>query len=195
MTGNADHSAFRIPHSAFDIRHSTFAIFDSPFDVSGNAGRAIVFVDSDADFYPPAAWERGIPCDRLVVIRPRNEREAYEAADEALRCSAVAAVIVSLRGLNDRLARRLQLAAESSGGLGVLLRPVRRPTHRFAAVQMRLEGVPPSGDRPHARLCRITLLTVREGTPAEPFLVDLDHETGAGVVSALPGHAAAARTG
>jgi hypothetical protein len=132
----------------------------------------------------------GIAFDHLIVVRPGNERDAYWATDAALRCPAVGVVIASLRALNDTLARRLQLAVESSGGLGLLLRPVSRPTHRFAAVQMRVEGVPPLLENPDARRCRISLLTVREGMPVEPFVVDLNHETGHGHPYTLPGYAA-----
>jgi len=182
---------FAIPHSSFLIPQSPHPILDSPFAIRHSA-RVIVFVDREGDFYPPAAWGLGLPVDRLVVVRPGNERDAYWAMDQSLRCAAVAVVVGSLGGLNDSLARRLQLAAETCGGLGILLRPVARPTHRFAAVRMRIEGAPPPLEQPDARRCRITLLAVREGTPVEPFVVDLNHETGAGDPSALPGDAAAA---
>ena len=164
--------------------------------------RALVVMDTRGDFYPPAAVQCGVPCDHLIVLRARNEQEAFWAADQALRCSAVGAVIAPLGTLNDRLARRLQLAAESSGCVGLILRAANKPTHRFAAVRMRIEALPIAnfqlpiekwghsnnwqsaiGNRQFP--CRLTLLTVREGSPAEPFLVDLNHETGLGSIPAV----------
>jgi len=142
--------------------------------------RPLIFIDTLGDFYPPAAAQHGIGYDRLIVLRTHSEQDAFWAMDQSLRCGAVAAVIAPLGMLNDRLARRLQLAAESSGCVGLILRTGNRPTHRFAAVRMRIEAI-----SNRQSLHRITLLTVREGSPAEPFLVDLEHETGPGAVPAV----------
>jgi hypothetical protein len=162
--------------------------------------RTLVMIDTPGDLYPPAAGLCGIHLDHLIVFRTRNDQDAFWAADQALRCSAVGAVIAPLGALNDRLARRLQLAAESSGCLGVILRMGSKPTHRFAAVRILMEPLSIVNRRLSTanpcqqsqidnqstiRRCRLTLLTVREGSPTEPFLVDLNHETGAGTVPTL----------
>ncbi len=151
----------------------------------------IVIVDGRGDFYPPAAPRHGIALDRLLVVRPSCEKEAFWATEQSLRCPAVVAVIAPLSRLDERNSRRLQLAAKSSGCVGLVLRPSHRREKSFAAVQMLVEGVgvgtDPRSPRPvgrsrlpsHAHLCRITLLKVREGMPVESFLVDLHHETGA----------------
>lgn len=106
-----------------------------------NDRRAIVVVDSRGDFYPPGAWQKGIDPDRLIVVRPRNTCEAFWAADQSLRCVGVAVVIAPLDRLDDRQSRRLQLAAESSGCVGVILRPAQKRCRSFAAVQMLVEGI------------------------------------------------------
>ena len=103
--------------------------------------RAIVVVDTRGDFYPPGAWQKGIDPDRLIVVRPRNTCEAFWAADQSLRCVGVAVVIAPLDRLDDRQSRRLQLAAESSGCVGVILRPAQKRCRSFAAVQMLVEGI------------------------------------------------------
>jgi hypothetical protein len=158
--------------------------------------RNIVLVDAVGDFYPPAARQHGIEFDRLIVLRPGNERDAFWAVDQSLRCPAVAVVIAPLTRLDDLLSRRLQLAAESSGCMGLILRSVRRRTKSFAAVQMLLESVDHrAAEKPAARPCRITLLSVREGMPTEPLLVDLHHETGIGSIHTLPVDRSAAKTG
>jgi len=167
-----------------------------PFNAAEKDHRSIVLIDALGDFYPPAARQHGIEFDRLIVLRPGNERDAFWAVDQSLRCPAVAVVIAPLTRLDDLLSRRLQLAAESSGCMGLILRSVRRRTKGFAAVQMLLESVDHrAAEKPAARPCRITLLSVREGMPTEPLLVDLHHETGIGSIHSLPVDRSAAKTG
>lgn len=201
--------------------------------------RCIVLVDRFGDFYPPAAGRYGVGLDRLVVLRASRAKDAFWAVDQALRCPAVAAVVAPLGKLDERCSRRLQLAAESSGCLGLILMSARRRAKSFAAIQMLVEGVhtakwlqspvggmpsPPSDvhregrhgilqdrtclpatwshgsrvsgvDAGDCHVCRITLLKVREGMPAKPFLVDLQHETGALPVPSVPVDRSVAKTG
>jgi len=100
----------------------------------------IVVVDTYGDFYPPAVVPFGIALDRLLVLRVRHEKDALWAAEQSLRCAAVAAVVAPLERIDDRDSRRLQLAAETSGCVGIVLRPMHRRTKSFAAVQMWVEG-------------------------------------------------------
>ena len=115
---------------------------------SGSGGRTfddprcLVLVDTTKDFYPPAAWQHGIAFDRLIVIRTNHWQEAFWAVDQSLRCRAVATVIATLPPLDERRSRRLQLAAKSSGCLGLILRPARGRTKSFAAVRILIESVP-----------------------------------------------------
>lgn len=108
--------------------------------------RAIVFVDTWGDFYPPAVARFGLDPERLIVIRSVNKRDAFWAVDQCLRCPAVAAVIAPLSRLGERESRRLQLAAESSGAIGLLLRSDpphsnTTQTRSFAAVRLHIEGI------------------------------------------------------
>jgi protein ImuA len=98
--------------------------------------KALVVADEERRFYPPAAARMGIDLCRTVVIRPKS-RHFLSAIVQSLRCPAVGAVL----GWFDRLPpvdfRRLQLAAEAGGGLGLLLRPrtaLRTPS--FAAARL-----------------------------------------------------------
>ncbi len=161
--------------------------------------RRIVLVDTFGDFYPPAVGPCGVALDRLIVLRLRRAADAFWAVDQALRCPAVAAVVAPLAKLDERCSRRLQLAAESSGCLGLILTSAHRRTRSFAAVRMLIESVSadewmgsPAGD---CHVCRITLLKIREGMPARPLLVDIQHETGALPLHSLPVHRSAAKTG
>ena len=66
--------------------------------------------------------------DGLLVVRPASATEALWAAEQALSSGVCAAVFLWLKGTDDRWLRRLKLAAEAGGALGVLFRPER---HRF----------------------------------------------------------------
>ncbi len=82
----------------------------------------LLYIDGLGDFYPPAAAQLGIPLERLLIIRAAQPSEALWACEQALRCPAVAAVIVALpRPIDAHASRRLQLAAESGSGLAFLL--------------------------------------------------------------------------
>jgi hypothetical protein len=85
-------------------------------------GKYLLVLDSQKQLYPPALQSLGIPLERVIVLHPGNHTDAVWAMDQGLRCSAVGAVIAEVGQLEDRVARRLQLATEQGGGLGILLR-------------------------------------------------------------------------
>jgi protein ImuA len=64
-----------------------------------------------------------LPLERLVFFRPRSREDLLWGCEQALRCPGVSATLAGIDRLNDREFRRLQLAAEAGGGLGLLLRP------------------------------------------------------------------------
>ena len=160
--------------------------------------RHIILLDALGDFYPPAARQYGLAFDRLIVLRTRNTKDALWAVDQSLRCSAVAAVIAPLAQLDERDSRRLQLAAESSGGIGLILKPAARRVKSFAVVQMLVESLPVHPTSSHEQTwdsyrCHITLLAAREGMPTEPIRVDLHHETVIGPLHSVPVDRSAAK--
>lgn len=73
------------------------------------------------DLYAPGLAAYGLTPDRLVAVRAVRAVDALWAMEEALRCSALSAVLGELEGLDLTASRRLQLAAESSGVTGFLL--------------------------------------------------------------------------
>lgn len=86
-------------------------------------GKALVIIDWNHTFYPPSAAALGADLKRLVVVRPTSREDGWWSLDQALRCTAVGSVWSELPDeMDDRLARRLQLAAEAGGTLGMLLR-------------------------------------------------------------------------
>ena len=136
---------------------------------------------SEWQAWPPglAAW--GLTPDRLVLLRAESWRDALWAMEEALRCPAVGGtLLVPGQGENfeqraplDLTAtRRLQLAAEAGGGLGLLLRADTPEAVTQTAAHSRWRVSPAEGpggeDEPHWRL---ELLRARGGRPREAVRV------------------------
>jgi protein ImuA len=88
----------------------------------GDGGAAIV-IDRNQGFYPPAAVACRLDLASTIVVHPANEADERWALDQALRCPHAAAVLAWPRRLDGRTFRRLQLAAETSGAVGLLVRP------------------------------------------------------------------------
>jgi hypothetical protein len=86
---------------------------------------AAVVVDRERQFHPPAVAAWGLALDAVVVVHAANEAEELWAADQALRSRAVGAVWLRRERLHPHDFRRLRLAAEEGGTVGVLLRPAR----------------------------------------------------------------------
>lgn len=105
----------------------------------------VFYIDTEGDFYPPAAAQLGLPLERLLVIRTRRTADALWVCEQALRCQALAAVVLPIRTLDAYVSRRLQLAAEVGGGLGFILRRETRGGQTFAATRLRLDPLPGSG--------------------------------------------------
>lgn len=59
----------------------------------------------------------------MVVVVPANKRDAEWALHQVLSCPAVAAALAWSETLDDRMFRRLQLAAQKGKSLGLLVRP------------------------------------------------------------------------
>jgi len=74
--------------------------------------------------YPPGLLPYGLSPARVVFVAARSGRDLLWALEEALRCPHVGAVVAELGTigcLDLGTSRRLQLAAETGGGTGLLL--------------------------------------------------------------------------
>lgn len=137
--------------------------------------KALVVTDLGRSFYPPAAAKLGIDWSRTIVVRPRTWRDAYAAIDQSLRCPAVGAVVSWCERLRTADYRRLQLAAEAGGGVGLLLRPagaLRAPS--FAALRLR---VTPAGATASGRRVRVEVARCHGGKDGGVVVVEIDDET------------------
>ena len=128
----------------------------------------------DGDFYPVGAAELGVPLDRTVVVRTDDPAGRLWAWEQALRAPGVTVTLGRLERVDDRAARRLQLAAEAGGGLGFLVRPPDARAATWAATRIEVEGAAGSGHRPDWRL-RVRVTRGQAGARAAAE-VELSHE-------------------
>lgn len=73
--------------------------------------------------YGPGLAAMGLDPGRLILLRPGSADDALWALEEALRCPTLAAVVGDGVLPSPVAGRRLQLAAEDGGGLGLLILP------------------------------------------------------------------------
>jgi protein ImuA len=106
-------------------------------------GGALVIADPRKEFFPPAAAAMGIDLNHLIVLQTDNEKDLLWGIDQALRCSAVAAVWGWLEVIEERQFRRFQLSAESSGALGLFVQPYRAARQPSWAEVQWLVGMQP----------------------------------------------------
>ncbi|MHB1035571.1 MAG: ImuA family protein [Pirellulales bacterium] len=136
---------------------------------------AMVVLDRQHAFYPPAAASLGIDLSNVIVVQPSTEKDHLWALDQALRCPAVGAVLSWLPSLDARTFRRLQLAAEEGESLGFLMRPAKaRAEPSWAEARLLVEPRPSTA----ARRLRITLLHARGGPSGAAVQLEIDDETG-----------------
>jgi hypothetical protein len=124
----------------------------------GSEASWLVWIAPPHEPYAPALAQQGIELGRLLVVRPSTATEALWAAEQALSSGVCAAVLLWLKGTDDRWLRRLKLAAEAGGSLGVLFRPAR---HRFESSPANLRLSLSRGELG----ARVDLLKVQGGRP------------------------------
>ncbi len=134
------------------------ALVQSQQRTAGNDVPWLVWIAPPYEPYAPALVQQGIELDRLLVVRPVTATEALWAAEQALSSGVCAAVLLWLKGSDDRWLRRLKLAAEAGGALGVLFRPER---HRFESSPASLRLLMSQG----CSAAQLELVKVQGGQP------------------------------
>lgn len=133
-------------------------------------------IDQRQNFYPPAAAAWGIDLANVIVVRPQTLAEELWAIDQTLRSPRLAAVVAWPEQIDSHTFRRLQLAAEESGVLGLLVRPEaarREPSwaHLRLAVAPQMSSDPPWQQR-------VQLLRCRGGFARGSIQLRIDPQTG-----------------
>ncbi len=141
----------------------------------GACGRLVV-VDRPRFFYPVAAERWGIDMQQIVVVRPQSVRDEHWALHQVLRAADVAAVLAWPEHLDPTTFRRLRLAAETGGALGLLVRPDQaRREASWADVRWRVQPRPSTAG---TWVLGVELLRVRGGPAARRVEVRIDETAG-----------------
>ncbi|NNF65999.1 MAG: translesion DNA synthesis-associated protein ImuA [Gammaproteobacteria bacterium] len=85
--------------------------------------RCLVWIAPPWVPYAPALAAAGIDLTRMLIVRPEAEEEIMWATEQSLRSGSCAAVLSWSACTNTASLRRLQLAANEGGTLGLLFRP------------------------------------------------------------------------
>jgi protein ImuA len=138
-----------------------------------------LWISSSRMLFPPALKNFGVSPDRFIFIDVKNEKDALWALDEALKCSAVTAVVGELPNMTFTHSRRLQLAVEESKVTGFLLRNQPRTIGTTACIsRWQISPLPsdPIGDLPGIGFpkWRVHLQRIRNGKPGTWDIVWMD---------------------
>lgn len=136
----------------------------------------LVVLDPAGEFHPPAAARMGLELDQMILVQASNAADNLWALDQALRCPGVAAVLGWPERLDGRTFRRLQLAAEQGGGLGLLVRP-ESARHEPSWADVRLLVEPQPCATKAARRLKIQVLRSRGQSSSGILDVEVDDET------------------
>ncbi len=145
--------------------------------------KTLLIADHERCFYPPAARKFGLDPNRTVIVRPRTAGDALLAVTQALRCSAIGTAIGAFERLTDRDGRRLQLAVESAGTVGVLVRPLSALyAPSFASVRLLMEPLPSAHGRRRVRVevlrCRHAACGVAGSATPQAACLEINDATG-----------------
>jgi protein ImuA len=79
------------------------------------------------DLFAPALAQAGLVPDRVIYVEAGDEKSVLICFEEGLRHGGLGAVVAEVARLSMTASRRLQLAAEGSGTIGLAIRRWRRP--------------------------------------------------------------------
>jgi protein ImuA len=135
--------------------------------------------------YGPGLAALGIDPSHLLIGVMKDEASLLRAAVDALRCPALGALVIELRGpapLMDLTAsRRLALAAEASGVTAFLLRIGGDPAPSAADTRWRVTAAPSAalpGNAPGMTAFDLSLLRRRSGPDGMTWRLVWDNERG-----------------
>jgi protein ImuA len=148
------------------------------------------------DLFAPALAQAGLAPDRVIYVEAGDDKTVLACFEEGLRHGGLGAVVAEVARLPMTASRRLQLAAESSGAIGIAVRRWRRQAEAAdfgqptASVTRWRVSALPSTPLPAAGVGRarwlLELMRCRAGDSAD-FEVEACDEEGR---LALPSHLA-----
>ena len=139
------------------------------------------------DLFAPALHQVGLTPDRLTYFEAGDEKALLACVEEAIRHGGLGAVVAEVGKMSLTASRRLSLAAETSGTMGLVVRRYKRPADaaefgqptaamtRWRISRLQSEALPvPGVGRGRWQL---ELLRVRAGECAD-FVVEAGDEQG-----------------
>jgi protein ImuA len=135
--------------------------------------------------YGPGLAALGIAPDRMLLGVMADEAMLLRAAVDALRCPALGALLIELRGraplLDLTASRRLALAAEGTGVTALVLRIDAEPVPSAAETRWRVAAAPSAplpGNAPGQTSFALTLLRRRAGPDGQAWRLMWDRDRG-----------------
>lgn len=95
--------------------------------IVGRLAGPILWCVTRPDLFAPALAQAGLPPDRVTYVEAGDETSLMACFEEGLRHGGIAGVVAEVARLSMTASRRLQLAAEDTGALGLAVRRWRRP--------------------------------------------------------------------
>ncbi|GBQ33111.1 hypothetical protein AA12717_4121 [Gluconacetobacter sacchari DSM 12717] len=87
----------------------------------------VLWIVTRQDLFAPGLMQAGLPGRRVIYVQARSDVDVLACFEEGLRHGGLGAVVAEVARLPMTASRRLQLAAEMSGTLGMAIRRWRRP--------------------------------------------------------------------
>ncbi len=120
-------------------------------------GRQLIFINPPHLPYAPALQQVGVAPEQVLIINPPTSADQFWAAEQILRADIAAALLFwPTQPPELTQLRKLQLAAQSTQGLSLLMRPCRAAEESSpAALRLRLSPTPTG--------CQVTIIKQRGG--------------------------------
>jgi protein ImuA len=116
------HEVAGVGHGAVD--GAVAALFTA--GIASRTRGQVLWCVTRQDLFAPAIAQAGLLPDRVIYVEADDEPSVLACCEEGLRHRGLGAVVAEVAGLSMTASRRLQLAAEGSGVIGIALRCWRR---------------------------------------------------------------------
>jgi protein ImuA len=138
-------------------------------------GAACVWISMARKLFPVSLCLFNVEPERIIFMDVAREKDVLWIMEEALKCEGLAAVVAELNELSLIESRRLQLAVESSGVTGFILRKdARKAVSTVATARWKISPVPSEMEEgmPGVGFPRwkVELTKVRNGNPGNWIL-------------------------